>query len=86
MEHDYSVSFFKRLVDSYGRTVDACQGTVEVRAADQVLATERAKQEFARLKDVRDWSLRGDYAKVVPTSSQKRAAKRAKRDTPTISA
>lgn len=86
MEHGYSVSFFKRLVDSYGRAVDACQGTVEVRAANQVLATERAKQEFARQKDVRDWSLRGDYAKVAPISSHERTARRAKRDTPMISA
>ncbi len=64
MEKIYHVSFFKRLVDSNGRPVDACQGAVEVRAAGHDSAIEIARKQFAQLKDVVDWSLRADYEKV----------------------
>ncbi len=80
MEQIYRVSFFKNLTDSYGRPVDACQGSVEVRAPGQGRAIELARQRFAELKDVEVWSLRADYEKVELLASRKRASNRAYRN------
>jgi hypothetical protein len=72
VERIYNVSFFKRLVDTNGRPVDACQGAVEVRAADHDSAIEHARKRFADLKNVLDWSLRADYEKVELLEARKR--------------
>jgi len=77
MEQIYRVSFFKSLTDSYGRSVDACQGTVEVRAPSEARAIELARQRFAELKDVGIWSMRADYEKVELLASRKRISNRA---------
>ncbi len=79
MQRTYRVSFFKRLVDSYGHRVDPCQGVVEVRAADQDRAIELARQQFAELKDVAHWSLRADYEKVELPEACKRTLRRVRR-------
>ncbi len=79
VEKIYYVSFFKRLVDSNGRCVDACQGAVEVRAADRDNAIKLARKKFAELKDVMDWSLRADYEKVELLEARKRVSKRQQR-------
>ncbi len=79
MQSIYRVSFFKRLVDSYGHRVDACQGAVEVRAADQEHAIESARQRFAELKDVAHWSLRADYEEVELPEACKRTLRRVRR-------
>ena len=77
MEQIYRVSFFKNLTDNYGRSVDACQGTVEVRAASEARAIELARQRFAELKDIGIWSMRADYEKVELLASRKRISNRA---------
>jgi hypothetical protein len=79
MEKIYYVSFFKRLVDSNGRPATTCQGAVEVRAPDQDRAIELARQRFAELKDVADWSMRADYEMVELLVSRKRLSQRVRR-------
>jgi hypothetical protein len=74
MGHSYRISFFKSLVDSTGHPVEACQGIVEVAAADREHAITAARREFAKLKDVGTWSLRADYQTVEAMPARKRAA------------
>jgi len=74
MEKIYSVSFFKKLTDSTGHMVDACQGTVEVHAADKASAIERARLKFAELEEVNVWSLRADYEKAKLLPARKRTS------------
>ncbi len=81
MDHLYRVSFFKRLIDSNGRPVDACQGAVEVRAPGKDHAVNLARHRFAEVKDVADWSLRADYEELELVPSRKRGPKRARRNT-----
>ena len=75
MGHSYRISFFKSLVDSTGHPVDACQGIVEVDAADQEHAIKAARRTFARLKDVGKWSLRADYETVETMPARKRLSR-----------
>ncbi len=74
MQQIYRVSFFKRLIDSNGHPVDACQGTVEVRAPDQGDAIAQARSRFAELKKVVSWSLRADYETVELLATRKRVS------------
>jgi hypothetical protein len=71
MLQTYEVSFFKKLVDSTGHPVDAWQGCVAVQAPGRDEAVERARRDFAALKDAAAWSLRADYERValVPAST-----------------
>jgi hypothetical protein len=64
MRQVYRVSFFKKLVDSTGHPVDACQGVVDIRATSRERAVANARLKFAEIKDVGDWSLRADYENV----------------------
>ncbi len=48
MDHSYRISFFKSLVDSTGHPVDACQGIVEVDAADQEHASKGSQTDVCR--------------------------------------
>jgi hypothetical protein len=80
MEKIYYVRFFKRLVNSNGRPATPCQGAVEVRATDQDRAIELAKQRFAELKGVVDWSMRADYEMVELLASRKRLSGRVRRN------
>jgi hypothetical protein len=68
MERIYRVSFFKRLADSTGHAINACQGTVEVHAPSESRAIGIARERFAVLEDVVVWSLRADYeqAELLP--------------------
>lgn len=61
MVHKYRVSFFKRLADSTGHVVDACQATVEVSAPDKQQAIHMARRRFAEDSRVSKWWLRADY-------------------------
>ena len=79
MDQIYRVTFFKNLSDSYGHSVDACQGAVDVHAPNENRAIELARRRFAELKDVENWSLRADYEKVELLASRKRLSKRAYR-------
>jgi hypothetical protein len=80
MEKIYYVSFFKNLVDSNGHPFTPCQGAVEVRATGQDRAIELARQRFAKLKNVADWSMRADYEMVELLASRKRLSQRVRRD------
>ena len=80
MENIYYVSFFKQLVDSNGHPATPCQGAVEVHATNRNRAIELARQRFAELKNVADWSLRADYAMVELLASRKRLSRQARRN------
>ena len=80
MEKIYYVSFFKNLVDSNGHPATPCQGAVEVRATDHCRAIELARQRFAELKGVADWSMRADYEMVELLASRKRLSQRVRQD------
>ena len=67
MAHKYRVSFFKRLADSTGHEVEACQGTVEVSAPNRQRAIEQARERFAANERIGVWSLRADYEKAEVT-------------------
>ena len=79
IENIYYVSFFKQLVDSNGHPAPPCQGAVEVRATNDNRAIELARQRFAELKNIADWSMRADYAMVVLLASRKRLSRRVRR-------
>ena len=80
MAQIYRVSFFKRLTDSRGHPVDACQGAVEISASSEDRAVEVARLKFAELEDVSIWSLRADYEKAELLPARKLASGRAWRD------
>ena len=77
MRQIYRVSFFKKLVDSYGHPVDACQSVIEVRAVGQEQAIEQARLNFAKTKGVSDWSFYADYETVEMLSASERALRSA---------
>ena len=70
MARTYRVSFFKRLADSTGHTVEACQGSVEIAAPSRPRAIEAARREFAEVGHVGLWSLRADYETAVLLPAQ----------------
>ena len=70
----YRVAFYKRLVDSNGHPVDACQGVVEVRGPNKERARTDARLRFAELKGVSPWSLRADYEIVETLHTRKRVS------------
>jgi hypothetical protein len=78
----YRVNFFKKLTDSTGHPVDACQGMVQVRALDQWRALEAARIKFAEVKDVRVWWLRADYESVEVLPDGRRISNSAPRSGP----
>lgn len=65
MVHKYRVSFFKRLADSTGHAVDACQATVEVAAPSKQQAISLARRRFAEDAAIGTWWLRADYETAV---------------------
>jgi hypothetical protein len=64
MDPVYRVCFFKKLTDSTGHPVEACQGMVEVHAIDVDDAVELGRKKFAEFAHVRDWLMRADYETV----------------------
>jgi hypothetical protein len=74
MEQIYRVSFYKRLTDSTGHPVDACQGAVEVSAPAEGRAIEVARLKFAECADVSLWSMRADYETAALLPGRKRAS------------
>jgi hypothetical protein len=74
----YRVCFFKRLTDSTGHPVNACQGTFEVHALDQEGATEDGRLAFAKLRGIPHWSLHADYETVELLCIRKRIPKSAR--------
>ena len=61
MLRKYRVSFFKRLADSTGHPVDACQAILEIPASDKQRAIEEARRRFAEQQRIVRWWLRADY-------------------------
>ena len=64
MMRTYRVSFFKRLADSTGHSVEAWQGSVEIAATSRPRAIEAARRKFAHAGNVGLWSLRADYDRI----------------------
>ena len=74
MEQIYRMSFYKRLTDSTGHPVDACQGAVEVKAPAEDRAIEVARLKFAECADIDLWSMRAAYETAELLPSRKRAS------------
>ena len=64
MQGIYRVAFYKRLVDSNGHPVDACQAVLDVCGPNKERAIRDASLRFAELSGVGRWSLRADYETV----------------------
>ena len=62
---DYRVSFFNRLVNSYGKSFKCLQRVITVSSAnDAGEASEKAKREFERLEDVPNWKYHAQFLEV----------------------
>lgn len=64
VKQTYRISFFKKLLDSTGHPVDACQASLEIKAASQERAIETARQVFAEESHIPAWFLYADYHTV----------------------
>ncbi len=62
----YVVKFMKNVLGEYGRQSEICQGTLEIDAADEDEATERAKAKFCKDQALHHWSLHADRIHVKP--------------------
>ncbi|GLR94407.1 MULTISPECIES: hypothetical protein [Bradyrhizobium] len=62
----YVVRFMKNVLGEYGRQSEVCQGTLEIDAADENEAKERAKARFCKEQALHDWSLHADRIHVRP--------------------
>ena len=60
----YQVRFFKKLIDSTGHPVEACQAIFEIHAPDRECAVDDARLAFAKRRKIGHWSLHADYATV----------------------
>jgi hypothetical protein len=60
----YTVSFFKNLLSSYGHQFKCLQAAIEVRSRSSKEAVKLAQQRFAHLKRIPDWRI---YADVIET-------------------
>ena len=63
---DYRVSFFNRLVNSYGKPFKCLQRVITVSSAsdDAGEALEEAKREFERLEHVPNWKYHAQFLEV----------------------
>ena len=62
---DFTVTFFKHLVDSTGHQFKVPQEAIDVRSESQVGALRVAQQNFARHRGISDWSLHADVLEIV---------------------
>jgi hypothetical protein len=60
----YVVRFMKDVLGENGREIEACQGVLEIDAANEFQATELAKQRFCKTQSLCDWSLHADRIRV----------------------
>jgi hypothetical protein len=60
----YVVHFMKDVLGYNGRECEVCQGSLEIDAPTEGLATELAKQKFCETQALCDWSLHADRIKV----------------------
>ena len=72
----YRICFFKKLVDSTGHPVDACQDDLKILAPAQERAVEDARLIFAERREIPHWSLHADYetVEVLPQLDRSSAA------------
>jgi len=64
----YVVQFMKDVLGENGRQSEVCQGLLEIDAADEDDATERAKQKFCENQALRHWSLHADRIHIEMTN------------------
>jgi hypothetical protein len=62
----YVVRFMKDVLGEYGRQSEVCQGALEIDAADEAEARERAKAKFCKDQALHHWSLHADRIHVKP--------------------
>ncbi|MHC2620731.1 hypothetical protein ACVIW2_002763 [Bradyrhizobium huanghuaihaiense] len=62
----FVVKFMKDVLGQYGREIEVCQGTLEIDAADEDEARERAKVKFCKDQALHHWSLHADRIHVRP--------------------
>lgn len=60
----FVVRFMKDVLGDNGREMEVCQGTLEVDAANEGQAAEKAKELFCRQQALREWSLHADRYSV----------------------
>jgi hypothetical protein len=60
----YVVRFMKDVLGENGRHCEVCQGTLEIDAPTESLATELAKQEFCERQSLHDWWLHADRIQI----------------------
>ena len=60
----YLVRFMKDVLGENGREIEACQGVVEIDAANEGQATELAKQKFCKSQSLCEWSLHADRIRI----------------------
>lgn len=68
---NFTVTFFKHLVDSTGHQFKALQEAIDVRSESQEEALRVAQQHFARHRGILDWSLHADALEIVVRSGLK---------------
>jgi hypothetical protein len=60
----YVVRFMKDVLGENGREIEACQGVLEIDAANEGQAAELAKQKFCETQSLCDWSLHADRIRI----------------------
>jgi hypothetical protein len=61
----YIVRFMKVVLGENGHETEICQRSMEVDAADKLLASDLAKINFCACERVKDWSLHADRVHVT---------------------
>ena len=60
----FVVRFMKDVLGENGHECEVCQGSLEVDASSEGLATEMAKQKFCQQQALCDWSLHADRIRI----------------------
>jgi hypothetical protein len=60
----FVVRFMKDVLGENGREREVCQGSLEIDATNEGLATEVAKRKFCEQQALRDWSLHADRIRI----------------------
>ena len=60
----YIVSFYKVVMDDYGRDHEICQQQLEIVAADRRSALAEDVYKFCEREEIADWSLRADRFEI----------------------
>jgi hypothetical protein len=60
----FVVRFMKDVLGDNGREREVCQGSLEIDATNEGLATEVAKRKFCEQQALCDWSLHADRIRI----------------------